>query len=191
MAANKKQIEPSESIDHNNLTAKQEAFAQAIITEPTLSDAYRSAYDCSGMTSKSVNERASVDSKAVKIASRVAELRDRVSKAADVTLDRWMREQARIAYADPLDIYQEDGTLKPLSQMSSDARAAIASIETESRTYGSGEDAEEFTIKKVKLHNKTAAQDSIGRALGAYEKDNRQRGDIIPVIANTPDWIDE
>ncbi len=170
------------------LTKKQEAFAQAVITENTLSDAYRSAYDCSGMTDKSVNELASRESKSVKIASRVAELRDRLEKAADVTLDRWMREQARIAYADPLDLYNEDGSLKPLSDMSVDARASIASIDIESRFVAGGDDPEEYIVKKLKLHSKTAAQDSIGRALGAYEKDNKQRGDIIPVIVNEPDW---
>lgn len=170
------------------LTNKQEAFAQALIVEDTLSDAYRSAYDCSGMTAKTVNERASVDSKHAKIAARVAELRDRVSKSTDVTLERWMREQARIAYSDPLQIYNDDGTLKLLSEMSPDARAAIASIDTEIRFEGRGEDVEEITVKKVKMHSKVIAQDSIGRALGAYEKDNKQRGDIIPVIVNAPDW---
>jgi len=172
------------------LTNKQEAFAQAIITEESLSDAYRSAYNCSGMTAKSVNEVASVEAASLKISSRVEELRDRAAKAADVTLERWMREQARIAYADPLDIYAEDGSLKPLSAMSPDARAAIASIDTETRVFGRGDDAEEYEIKKVKLHSKTAAQDSIGRALGAYEKDNRQKDRIIPVIADKPDWIE-
>lgn len=170
----------------SGLTNKQEAFAQAIITEDTLSDAYRKAYDCSAMTAKSVNECASVESDNPKIASRVAELRDRVSKAADVTLERWMREQARIAYVDPLDLYNDDGSLKPISQISADARASIASIDVETRIDQEGQSTH---IAKVKQHSKTAAQDQIGRALGAYEKDNQQRGDIIPVIVNAPNWV--
>jgi len=170
------------------LTKKQEAFAQAIITEDTLSNAYRKAYDCSGMTNKSVNERASVDSKEVKIASRVAELRDRVAKAADVTLERWMREQARIAYADPLELYNDDGSLKPISDMSPDARATISGIDLETRKIG---DDDEIHVAKIRQHSKTAAQESIGRALGAYEKDNRQRGDIIPVLVNAPEWVSD
>jgi hypothetical protein len=34
-------------------------FAQALLTESTLSNAYRVAYDCDNMTSKSINEKAS------------------------------------------------------------------------------------------------------------------------------------
>lgn len=173
------------------LTKKQEAFAQAAITENTLSDAYRKAYDCDGMSNKTIHEEASILADNPKVSPRIAELRDRAEKAADVTLERWMREQARIAFADPLELYNDDGSLKPISEMSPDARAAIAAIDIETRLVGSGEDAEEYTVKKVKLHSKTAAQDSIGRALGAFEKDNKQMGDIIPVIVNAPDWVSD
>lgn len=177
----------NKEFDQNSfgLTKKQEAFAQAVIVENTLSGAYRKAYDCAGMTAKSVNDTASKQAKHPEITQRIAELRDRAEKAADVALDRWMREQARIAFADPLELYSDDGSLKLLSELSADARATIASIEIETRMVGE----KEITIKKVKLHSKTAALESIGRALGAYEKDNKQRGDIIPVIANAPDWV--
>ncbi len=171
------------------LTQKQEKFAQAVITENSLSDAYRAAYDCSGMSGKTINEEASILADHPKVAPRIAELRDRLEKAADVTLERWMREQARIAFLDVRDLYNDDGMLKPLSEMSADARAAIASIDIEKRVSGNGDDAEVFIVKKVKLHSKSAALDSIGRALGVYEMDNRQRGDIIPVIVNSPDWV--
>lgn len=173
-----------------NLTNKQEAFAQAVITKNTLSDAYRKAYDCAGMSDKAINAEASGLNKHPEITLRIAELRDRAEKAADVALDRWMREQARIAYADLADIFNDDGSLKLLSEMTADARAAIASIEIESRVDGKGENAETVIIKKVKLHSKTAAQESIGRALGAYEKDNRQRNDIVPVVVDAPDWVE-
>ncbi len=171
------------------LTKKQEAFAQAVITENSLSDAYRSAYDCSGMTGKTINESASREAKHPKITARVAELRDRLEKAADVTLERWMREQARIAFLDVRDLYNDDGSLKPLSEMTEDARVCIASIDIEKRFSGSGDDREVFIVKKVKLHNKTAALESIGRALGVFEKDNRQKLDIVPLLASKPDWV--
>lgn len=175
----------------SNLTNKQEAFAQAVITESTLSDAYRKAYDCGGMSDKTIHDEASDLAKHPEVSPRIAELRDRARQAADVTLERWMREQARIAYADPMDLYNDDGTLKPLPEMTPDARAAIASIDIEEKLNGSGDDGKLYTVKKIRLHSKTAAQDSLGRALGAYEKDNRQRGDVIPVIVNKPDWVSD
>lgn len=58
------------------LTPKQEKFAKAIaIDDMNYSDAYRSAYDTSGMTDKSINEKASLLKDQVKIKSRIEELR--------------------------------------------------------------------------------------------------------------------
>ena len=68
----------------HGLTKKQEVFAQALVIEDTLSDAYRSAYDCSGMMDKTINESASREAKHPKITARVAELRDRLEKANSV-----------------------------------------------------------------------------------------------------------
>jgi len=171
------------------LTNKQEAFAQAVITEKTLSDAYRKAYDCTEMSDAVVNKEASILNSARKITVRVNELRDRVQKAADVTLERVMREQARIAFADPLDFYNDDGTPKKLSDVSPDARAAIASLEIDDRSDGD----DIYTVRKLKLNSKSQAQDSIIRMLGGYEKDNFQKADIyidIPSDGNTG-WLDE
>lgn len=100
-----------------------------------------------------------------------------------------MREQACIAFLDVRELYNDDGSLRPLSEMSDEARAAIQSIDIEKRVSGSGNEQEVFIVRKVKLHSKAAALESIGRALGAYEKDNRQQADIIPNLADKPDWL--
>jgi phage terminase small subunit len=58
------------------LTAQQEKFAQAIALEDmNQADAYRSAYNTSRMTDKSIWEKASELAANVKVRSRVAELR--------------------------------------------------------------------------------------------------------------------
>ncbi|MGB0867224.1 MAG: hypothetical protein ACPGSC_11980 [Granulosicoccaceae bacterium] len=106
-------------------------------------------------------------------------------KAAGVCFERWRREQARIVFAEPLELYKDDGSLKPLSEVSADARAAIVSVEVEPRMDSDGN--ETVTDRKVKLHRKTVALESISRALGVYEKSNRQRSDIIPVEVEAPD----
>ena len=61
------------------LTPKQEQFAKAIALEGmSYSDAYRSAYDTSKMTDKTVNEKASLMKSQDKIRARIKELRDEV-----------------------------------------------------------------------------------------------------------------
>lgn len=61
------------------LTPKQEQFAKAIALEGmSYSDAYRSAYDTSKMTDKTVNEKASLLKGQDKIKARIKELREQV-----------------------------------------------------------------------------------------------------------------
>ena len=58
------------------LTAKQEKFAQAIALENmNKSDAYRSAYDTSKMSDKTINEKASILASQDKVTARISELR--------------------------------------------------------------------------------------------------------------------
>ena len=61
------------------LTDKQEQFAKAIALDGmSYSDAYRSAYDTSKMSDKTVNEKASLLKDQDKIRARIKELRDEV-----------------------------------------------------------------------------------------------------------------
>jgi len=62
------------------LTPKQEQFAKAIALDGmSYSDAYRSAYDTSKMSDKTVNEKASLLKDSDKIRARIKELRDEVN----------------------------------------------------------------------------------------------------------------
>lgn len=78
------------------LTAKQEKFAQSVALEDmNYSDAYRSAYNTSRMTDKSVWEKASELAKDVKVTARVRELRDMAAKSTIMTAQRrkeWLTE---------------------------------------------------------------------------------------------------
>ena len=71
------------------LTAKQEAFAQAVASGMTFSEAYRAAYDCSNRSDKTVNEHASRAMSDSKILARVKELK---AQLADEVL--WTRKEA-------------------------------------------------------------------------------------------------
>lgn len=71
------------------LTAKQEAFAQAVADGLTLADAFRSSYDASRSTDKSIWESGARLMADVKVASRVAALREKLAARA-----LWTREQS-------------------------------------------------------------------------------------------------
>jgi phage terminase small subunit len=67
------------------LTAKQEQFVQGIISGMTQADAYRSAYDTSRMTDKTVHEKASRLSADDKVRARLEELRGQLVKETIMT----------------------------------------------------------------------------------------------------------
>lgn len=61
------------------LTPNQEVFAQKIIEGMSQADAYRSAYNCSRMSDKTIWEKASRLMADNKVRARVQELRDKVA----------------------------------------------------------------------------------------------------------------
>lgn len=59
------------------LTAKQDKFAQCIaLEEMNQADAYRTAYDTSGMSDKTIHEKASILANNDKVRARILELRN-------------------------------------------------------------------------------------------------------------------
>ena len=76
------------------LTAKQEAFAQAVASGMSQSDAYRAAYDASRTKSESVNVNASKMMAGAKVSLRVAELRKELESKG-----LWTREKSVLALA--------------------------------------------------------------------------------------------
>ena len=64
------------------LTAKQEAFAQAVAGGMTKADAYRASYDHENCTDKSVIELASQLMRDINVSSRVSELKEAIAIAA-------------------------------------------------------------------------------------------------------------
>lgn len=78
------------------LTAKQEKFVQGIIEGMSQADAYRSAYNTKRMTDKSIHETASKLMADPKIASRVAELRDKIANESIMTAQQRMEWLTRV-----------------------------------------------------------------------------------------------
>ena len=73
----------------NKLTAKQEAFAQAIADGMGQADAYRIAYDAEKMSTNNIYSKASVLMSDGKVAARVAELKAQVAEK-----QLWSREMS-------------------------------------------------------------------------------------------------
>lgn len=85
-----------ETLNEFGLTGKQEKFAQAFVETGDASEAYRRAYDTSNMNAASVNRKAHDCKEHVKIAARVDQLRNKVAKRHNVTVDSLVAELEEI-----------------------------------------------------------------------------------------------
>jgi phage terminase small subunit len=74
------------------LTAKQEAFCQAIVLGASQADAYRKAYDAERMKAETVQNKAHVLMKNGEVRARVEALRAPVIEELQVTLAQHLRD---------------------------------------------------------------------------------------------------
>lgn len=101
------------------LTPKQEKFAKCVALDGmSYSDAYRSAYDTSRMTDKSINEKASILKDNVKIRARMKEL------AAEIDSPKIMSRTKRAE------------KLTELAEESEDPNVIIRAIDTLNKMTG-------------------------------------------------------
>lgn len=96
------------------------------------------------------------------------EIKELVTKALikqadnlDLSPEKVLKELAKIAFIDPRVIFDDNGELKPLSQIPKEARACIATIDKSYDKHGN-------VVKKVKLVSKIDALDKLGKHLKLF-----------------------
>ncbi len=92
---------------------------------------------------------------------------ERLARKFELNTDAVLKELARLAHADPRDLYTLEGQLLPPHLWPDHAAAAVASIKPG-----------RFGIE-IKVWNKVAAVSDAMKHLGLFEKDNRQRVDPV------------
>lgn len=157
---------------NRSLTPKQEKFCLEYLKDGNASRAYRVAYDTSKMKEASINVNASKLLKDTKIALRLKELGEKHAKKNDVTAERIIKELAGIAFFDVQMLYNEDGTLKQITELSSEVTRAIHS--TKQRLEKQGQDKEDLAeIKEIRTHDKLKALELLGRTLAMFTDKNQ------------------
>lgn len=153
------------------LTPKQEGYCHSFVKLRKKSDAYRAHYDCSRMSDKTVNEKASRLHAQDNITARIDELLEPIEKQAEEDLGVTMYTQ-----------------LQRLNLIASVYVSDYAKFDGENLIFNSFEDLtdeqkyciESIRINKdgkpeIKFHSKITAIDVMNKMLGFYEKDNNQK----------------
>jgi phage terminase small subunit len=110
--------------------------------------------------------------KDAEIRAQIEAAAQQAAEKAGLTLDRTLREVARVAYADPRRLYDEDGALKPIADLDDETAAVIASVEVEEIGV---DGAVIGRVRKIRTWDKNAALEKAMKFHGAYEADNRQK----------------
>lgn len=154
----------------SNLTPQQEKFAQLVASGETYADAYRESYKVNAKTKiESIWQSSSRIMSDIKVQSRVKELQAKTIKRNEVTLDEVLKEMAEWLKFNVKTIFNENGTMKLLHEMTDQEASCIASYEVVELFGGSGETRAQIgELKKVKLIDKRAVADMFLRKLGAY-----------------------
>jgi len=181
-----------------SLTLKQENFCLAYIETGNASEAYRRAFNTERMKPETVNNKAYAMLKVGEIRARLDAYKKPVIEKMELTLEKVITENMRLAFFDIRTMFNENGTLKPVSEWSDAIGASVKSIEVNELFEGSGQDRRSIgETKKISFWDKGAAIDKLMKHLGGYEQDNKQKennpmflfmqqimGSALPVIKN-------
>lgn len=121
---------------------------------------------------KNVNVRAEVDSHRTEAIAKV-------QADTGITLERTLREVARIGFFDPRRMFGKDGDPLPITELDDDTAAVIAGLDVVEEWDRTGEHPVLIGhVKKWKLSDKKGALDMLMKHLGAYEVDNKQKAAV-------------
>lgn len=118
-------------------------------------------------------------------------IRSRAEEKAAVSVADVVAELHRILKTDPLDAYNDDGSIKPIKEWPTDLRRALSGLKTRQTHDGRGDDRKEVDIIEVKFWGKTSASDQLMKHLGGYAEDNKQKAESFADMVTAAGEKDE
>lgn len=159
------------------LTQKQENFCIERMKDGNATRAYKAVYSVKNMSEASIAQAVNDLIKNPKIVLRMKEIGAPVVEAAQVSAKQVIDELARIAFFDVGVLYNDDGTLKEISQLSSEVTRAIHS--TKQRIEKQGQDKEDWAeIKEIRTHDKLKALELLGKTIALFTDKHEHTGTL-------------
>ncbi len=137
-----------------------------------------------GYSPKSAHVTASQLLRNPNVKAQIANLREtalvQVQRETGITLERTLREIARIAFFDARRLFKADGTPIPIHELDDETASAIAGLDVSNeraKSYDSeGGSPESIQVRKYKLIDRKGPLDMLMKHLGGYKEDNGQAG---------------
>lgn len=158
----------SAAVKAHGLTNKQRSFVDAYLAEKNATKAAIEA----GYSERSAVKIGSQLLDKTRVKAAIEAGLDAAARKHGITLDRWLRELDAVAFIDPRDIFEDDGSIKQIKDMPEHARRALAEV-TVSEIFDGDQGPQKTAvglIKRLKLHSKLEALDKIGVHFGWLKK---------------------
>lgn len=167
-----------------DLTDKQIRFCEEYVVDMNATQAAIRA----GYSEKTARQIASEYLSKPNIQEKISLLKKELSEKTGVNAQRVINELARIAFFDMRNLFSADNTMLDIRQLEYNDVAAIASVEVYEEFVGGGAD-KQFVgqTKKIKLWDKVAALEKLGKHFGIFEKDNKQKQTVVTL----PSWFND
>jgi phage terminase small subunit len=153
---------------------RKKLFAEAYIANGgNASEAARSA----GYAEKSVGVTGCRLLKDAQVRAILDERQTALANKYELTAEAIIKSIAQDLHFDPANLFNADGSVKPVTEMDEDTRMALVSIET----MQIGDPESPAIIRKIKWATKHQAREQAMKHLGMFERDNKQKSD--PVVS--------
>jgi phage terminase small subunit len=143
------------------LTPKQRRFVAEYCKD---TNATQAAIRC-GYSARSAKQQGARLMTIAAVAQAVAERTKGQLAKADVTAERVLEELARIAFVSADELYEADGSVKPIDKMSAAARSAISQLSILKQNVTAG-DGKMDTVLNVRLNDKLRALEMLAKRCG-------------------------
>lgn len=142
-----------------------------------------------GYSPKTAGQAAHTVLKDIEVQNIIRQSAKKAEESSGLSVERTLKEIARLAYYDPRKLYDEKGNLKTIPELDDDTAAGIAGLEVTEEFEGRGEEREMIGYtKKVKLADKNAALDKAMKFHGLYAADKVEHSGSI--VFMTPEEVD-
>lgn len=159
------------------LSAKQKLFCNTYLIDLNATQAAIRA----GYSKSTAKQIASENLSKPYLQDYIAELQAQLAEKAKVTPEMVIAELQKIGFSNIQDFLEQGNSITDISELPREVAACVKSIKKSVTEWGSGKDAGTRTTTSFEIYDKLSALEKIGRHLGIFEADNKQRSATITV----------
>jgi len=165
------------------LTLKQKKFCEEYLIDGNATRAYLEAYKTTCKKEEAAAASASKLLRNPKVSKylheRTEEIATKVIEKTDITVERVLREYAKLGFFDARKLFNKDGSPVDITELDDDTAAAIVGVDVLEAWEGRGKNRTFIGyIKKYKVADKKGALDSIAKYLGMFTEKIEHSGKI-------------